>query len=87
MTSCWSKLPDGRVRECPRLTNWRPSLRRPVSAAQSRPISRQVGPQVDCPATVMKSRDTQSQSGKCATLHVTALGQCLAADAAKGRGK
>ena len=31
-------------------------------------------------------RDSQTQSGKCSTLYVTALGQCLAADAAKGKG-
>ena len=31
-------------------------------------------------------RDSQTQSGKCSTLYVTALGQCLAADATKGKG-
>jgi len=45
-----------------------------------------VGPQVDCPSSVMRGRDSQTQSGKCSTLYVTALGQCLAADAAKGKG-
>ena len=34
----------------------------------------------------MKGRDSQTQSGKCSTLYVTALGQCLAADAPKGKG-
>ena len=46
-----------------------------------------VGQQIDCPPSVMKGRDTQTQSGKCGTLYVTALGQCLAADAPKGKGK
>ena len=46
-----------------------------------------VGAQLDCPAAVMKGRDTQTQTGKCATLYVTALGQCLLADANKGKRK
>lgn len=54
VTTCWSKLADGRV-----------------------------GAQVDCPDHVMRGRD----SPKCSSLLVTQLGQCLAADAAKKRGR
>ena len=49
VTTCWQKLPDGRV-----------------------------GPQVDCPGHVMKGRDTHKE---CSMVLLTALGQCLAADA------
>ena len=52
VTSCWQKLPDGRV-----------------------------GQQVDCPAHVMKARDNHV----CSTVLISALGQCLAADAKRKR--
>ena len=42
-----------------------------------------IGAQVDCPDHVMRGRD----SPKCSSLLVTQLGQCLAADAAKKRGR
>ena len=40
-----------------------------------------VGPQVDCPAHVMKGRD----SPECATFRITQLGQCMAVAKKKGR--
>lgn len=53
-----------------------------TSCFARRPDGR-VGEQVDCPDHVMRGRDSPS----CATIRITQLGQCLAADAAKPKGR
>ena len=46
-----------------------------------------VGAQIDCPRHVLQGRDSATQGSRCASIYVTALGQCLQADQAKGKKK